>query len=247
VYPHIHLGPSLEISTYFLIISLATTLSSLWFVARARRVSLNPVTAVDLTFVALISAFFGARLLHVFYEVPEYYRADWWRIFQVWNGGFVFFGGLVAALVGCTAFCAIYREPFWFWADLAAAPVSAGYALGRLACFFNGCCYGKACDLAWGVYMHGAYRHPTQLYATAYESGVLSLLLVIQPRLRKTGLLFNAWLVLHAIGRWVMEYFRDDPRGDLISGMSLGTMMSLGLGLFGLSNILLIKASRRLA
>jgi phosphatidylglycerol---prolipoprotein diacylglyceryl transferase len=58
--------------------------------------------------------------------------------------------------------------------------------------------------------------------------------------------LFNCWLVLHALGRVMMEYFRDDPRGALIYGLSLGTWMSLGLGLFGLMNVLLAKGHRRL-
>lgn len=246
MYPHIHIGPALEISTYFLIISLATMVSSLWFVARAGKVSLSALTAVDLTLVALISALIGARLLHVFYESPEFYRADWMRVLHVWNGGFVFFGGLVAAFIACTVFCAVRGEPFWFWADVAVVPISFGYAVGRLACFFNGCCFGKACDLSWSVYMNGAYRHPTQLYATVYELAILGILLLMQPHVRMAGLLFNTWLVLHAGGRVVMEYFRDDPRGELIWGMSLGTAMSLGIGLFGLLNILLGRGHRRL-
>lgn len=220
--------------------------SSLWFINRARKVSLSSVTAVDLTLTCLISAFVGARLLHVFYESLDYYQGDWLRVLYVWNGGFVFFGGLVGGFLGCTLFCAIRREPFWFWADLAVVPISFGYAVGRLACFFNGCCFGKACDLSWGVYMHGGYRHPTQLYATAYELVILAVLILMESRVRMAGLLFNTWLVLHAGGRVLMEYFRDDPRGDLIWGMSLGTVMSLGLGLFGLLNILLSRGHRRL-
>lgn len=244
MYPHIHLGSSLQISTYFLIISIATIAGSLWFLKRANNLNLNLTTAIDLSLVGLLSGFLGARLLHVFYESPQFYRGDWLQVFYVWNGGFVFFGGLIAAFFACEIFCKIKREPFWLWADCATPPIALGYALGRSACFFNGCCFGKQCDLAWGVYMHGAYRHPTQLYATFSELLAMGLLLWIEPKLKHNGMLFNLWLVLHALGRLTMEFFRDDARGDLIMGLSLGTVISFLILIFGTSNLLLNRAKR---
>jgi phosphatidylglycerol---prolipoprotein diacylglyceryl transferase len=245
MHPALHVF-GLEISTYFLIISLACVISSLWFLRRASVHNMNSHTAIDLTICVLVSGFLGARLLHVFYEEPSFYMAEPLAALKIWNGGFVFLGGVVGALIGAMLFCGIRREPFWFWADVAVVPIALGYAIGRLACFANGCCYGKYCTLPWAVYMQGGSRHPTQLYAALYEMAVVFVLLGIEPRVRMAGLLFNCWLVLHALGRVMMEYFRDDPRGALIYGLSLGTWMSLGLGLFGLMNVLLAKGHRRL-
>lgn len=244
MYPHIHLGPSLQISTYFLIISIATIVGSLWFLKRAKDLNLNLTTAIDLALVGLIAGFVGARVLHVLYESPVFYREDWRRIFYVWNGGFVFFGGMIATFFASEVFCSLKREPFWLWADRAAPPLALGYALGRTACFFNGCCFGKHCDLAWAVYMHGAYRHPTQLYATLLELVTLGVLLWAEPKLKTNGMLFNLWLVLHALGRITMELFRDDARGHLIMGLSLGTFISVLLAGFGFLNLFLNRARR---
>lgn len=80
----------------------------------------------------------------------------------------------------------------------------------------------------------------------AAELAVIVLLLKIEPRVRMAGLLFNIWLVLHALGRVMLEIFRDDPRGPLMYGLTLGTWMSLVLGLFGVINVLLSKGHRRL-
>lgn len=237
---------SVQISTYFLLISVACTLGSVWFIERAVARKLNNVTAIDLTAMCLVGGFVGARLLHVFYEEPAFYQQDAWAILKFWQGGFVFFGGVLGAWLSALVFCVWRAEPFWFWADVAVVPVSFGYALGRLGCFFNGCCYGRRCELPWAVFMQGAHRHPTQLYAAAWETLVLVMLMRIEPRVRMSGLLFNVWLVLHALGRVGMEYFREDERGPLIQGLSLGTWISLALGMFGLLNILLGRGHRRL-
>jgi phosphatidylglycerol:prolipoprotein diacylglycerol transferase len=233
VYPNLHLGP-LTLSTYFFVISVASTIACLWFLRRAQRMDLPRLTSIDITLVTLICGFIGARLLHVFYEEPEFYREQPWRVLQIWYGGFVFLGGVVGAGLGAYIFCLWKREAFFLWADLAAPPIALGYALGRIACFFNGCCYGKHCELPWAVFMAGDTRHPTQLYATAWEFLVIGILLLRERQRRSPGSLFALWLALHAVGRMMMEHFRDDPRGPVVGGFSLGTWMSIGLLICGL-------------
>jgi phosphatidylglycerol:prolipoprotein diacylglycerol transferase len=236
--PVIPITSSFGLPTYFLVISLAVMLSTLWFIRRAEARQLHRVFAIDLTLVILIAGFVGARLLHVFYEEPEFYVAHPWAVFEIWNGGFVFLGGFVAAAIAAVLFCQWQHEPFWFWADTAALPISLCYALGRLACFFNGCCYGKACD-AWFAVEH---RHPTQLYATFWELVWLAILKIFEPRFKTSGVLFNTWLVGHAAGRIVMEIFRDDPRGEMLAGLSLGIWMSAVLICLAGLNLVLTKS-----
>src|SRR5690606_10671308 len=130
---------------------------------------LQRITAIDLTLVVLVAGFLGARLLHVVYEDWATYLLQPAQIFYIWNGGFVFLGGLGAALIAGILFCSFKREPFWFWADAAVLPAALAYGLGRLGCFLNGCCYGDICELPWAMTLHGVGRHPTQLYATLWE------------------------------------------------------------------------------
>jgi len=218
----------------------------LWFIRRAEKRKLERVTAVDLTLVCLIAGFLGSRALHVFYEDFAFYQEHPWSVLQVWNGGFVFLGGVLAAWVAGVLFCNIKREPFWFWADTAAPPVALAYALGRFACFLNGCCYGHECTLPWGLNLEGYLRHPTQLYASFWELGLLAVLLKFEPRFRLSGILFNIWLLGHSLGRLIMEEFRGDPRGDLLLGLTLGTWMSLvfaAFAAFNLINVLLPERS----
>jgi phosphatidylglycerol:prolipoprotein diacylglycerol transferase len=229
MYPFLFPGTPYAVSTYFLTISLGCVLGCYWFLRRADARGMTRVSAIDIALVCLVSGFIGARLLHVFWEEPAYYRENFWRVFQVWNGGFVFYGGVIGAFFGTSFFCNWRREPFWMWADMAAPPISLTYAVGRIGCFLNGCCYGRYCEVPWAV----AGRHPTQLYAVGMEVLALSVVLVAEKRLKRVGQIFGTWLFLHALGRAVMEAFRADPRGDTIAGLSLGSLISLALGLFG--------------
>lgn len=238
---------SIPISTYFLVISMACVIGILWFLARSEKRGLIRVTAIDLAMTCLIGGLVGARLLHVLYEEPAYYQASPVAIFEIWNGGFVFFGGVLGAWFAAALFCMVRSEPFWFWADVAILPISLGYAIGRVGCFLNGCCYGKVCELPWAFSMQGAMRHPTQLYAALWELVILIVLVRIEPRVRMSGTLFSTWLVLHSLGRVLMEFFRDDPRGPLLLGVTIGTWMSLAFGLVGLITLLMRSGHRRLA
>ncbi|NJL72123.1 MAG: hypothetical protein HC888_11350, partial [Candidatus Competibacteraceae bacterium] len=98
----------------------------------------------------------------------------------------------------------------------------------------------KACQLPWAVYLHGTYRHPTQLYAALYEFAAIGRAVRLERtgRCRTPGMIFNIWLILHAAGRLLMEAFRDDYRGHLILEWSVGSWMSLALMGLALAQIL---------
>ena len=102
--------------------------------------------------------------------------------------------------------------------DLFAVGLAAGEALGRIGCFFAGCCYGKAATVAWAVYQHDAWRHPTQLYSSF--AAVCTLLVLVALERRKTlpeGALIYVQLMLLSSTRFVIEFWRE------------GTVAALGL------------------
>ncbi len=250
--PEILLGSGVSLPTYYLVVSLSALAGCLWFLRRAEHKRMPRLIAIDLTLIVLVAGFVGARLLHVTFEEPEYYRQAPAQIFAIWNGGFVFLGGLIAAALGAAFFCDWKREPFWLWADLAAPAAALAYAFGRVGCFLNGCCYGSECLLPWAVFMGGASRHPTQLYASAWELFTLFVLLTVERIARRDklpiapGSFFAIWLVFHGMGRLIMEHFRVDPRGDEIWGLSLSSWLSLillGSGLALLLQFLKVRSN----
>lgn len=87
----------------------------------------------------------------------------------------------------------------------------AGIFLGRLGCFFTGCCYGTATNLPWAVdFGDHIARHPTQLYEALF---VLVLLVVAQVSLERfePGRLFRLFVIVYFTWRFAIEFVRVNP------------------------------------
>jgi phosphatidylglycerol:prolipoprotein diacylglycerol transferase len=110
---------------------------------------------------------------------------------------------------------------------LFALALPAGEAVGRIGCFFNGCCYGVASHLPWAVHQHGAWRHPTQLYSSFVAVGLFAALLAARDRLPREGDLFRLYLVLYGAGRFALEFLRE--RTPAFGGLSLAQWVCLEL------------------
>ncbi|UOF00888.1 prolipoprotein diacylglyceryl transferase [Bdellovibrio reynosensis] len=238
MYPLIPLGPTLNIPTYYLVISLTICICLYWSTRRAFAYDLSKKLTLDLGLLIMVTGFIGGRLFHVLYEDIAYYRESMWRIFEFWNGGFVFYGG--ALLAGLCGYLFLrkkdsHRLPTYL--DMLAPLLCFSYAAGRLACLLAGCCFGKYCELPWAI----SGRHPTQAYAALWELGVLFILLGIekgvresgQPKIfKKSGSLFYLWMILHSLGRFIVESLRDDFRGPEF-GISVSSWISAVIFIYG--------------
>lgn len=100
--------------------------------------------------------------------------------------------------------------------DSFAAPVAAAIAVGRLACFAGGCCYGTPTDLPWGVTFQvegEAVRcHPTQLYEFLFHGCCACALLYLQARGAFRGQLVKLYLLAYLGYRFLTEFIRPEPR-----------------------------------
>ncbi len=221
----------ISIPTYYLIVSLSLSVCLLWVVHRAKVRELDGLVAIDLSILIMLSGFFGARIFHILFEDFDFYLKNPIEIFKFWNGGFVFYGGALAAFFSGIMFLRWRKQVLGDWLNLVAPVAALGYALGRMACLVTGCCFGRICDLN----PEYQFRHPTQLYAVIFEFVVLCILLriekkpsILNKRITQTsGHLFVIWLVFHSLGRIMMEYFRADPRGAMYFSLSISTWISI--------------------
>jgi len=246
-----HITDTFYLPVWLSVVSASLSLSVVWVYLKAVDREMDTKSALDMSLALLIGSFLGARILHVLFEAPEVYRADPTAVFRIWEGGMVFYGGLAGGLIAAAGLV-FWRKLSWrIWADFYAPIIAANYAVGRLACFLNGCCYGKVCELPWAMkfpsHAHWGMtvlpRHPAQLYASAWEFAVLIFVLWLdRKRVLQSGNLAMTWLLFHSVGRLMMEHFRDDDRGAQLAGLSLSSWLSLGL--FCVSLICLILTRR---
>jgi phosphatidylglycerol---prolipoprotein diacylglyceryl transferase len=115
--------------------------------------------------------------------------------------------------------------------DTFAVPVAVGVAIGRLACFIGGCCYGTPTDLPWGVSFSRAgdslTRHPTQLYEAAFHLSLASLLFTLQQRGLFRGQLVKLYILAYLAYRFLTEFIRPEPR--VFFGLTAYQYACLGL------------------
>lgn len=233
--PWLQLG-DLRVPIFYLVQSLNLCLIFFWVFRRAPTSGLPARRALDLVFLLAVAGLLGGRLMHVLWEAPEYYRIDPWRFFDFAAGGFVYYGGLLFALGAGVLFLGLSGEKQYArWFDFFAPVLSLATAIGRLGCLFAGCCYGRICTLPWAITImdengRSLPRHPAPLYTFIWEFGVLSILLGYEKKGdRRPGTVFALWAVLHGVGRFFIEFIRDDFRGPALAGFSLGQVLSLAL------------------
>ena len=187
----------------------------------------------------------GARLEHVRVHWPEY-ASDPARWFNLREGGMVFYGSLFGLALAVAIVIFRKRVSFWRLVDVLAILVCVGHALGRMGCFFAGCCYGLESTVPWAVVFTdptsvaplGVPVHPTQLYAVAYLLSLSVFLMWLRNNRGFNGQVFAAYLLVYPLLRSTNEFFRDDPRGyafeDLIGPiLTNGQAISLGTFTFG--------------
>lgn len=171
---------------------------------------------------------------------------DCLAVLKFWQGGLTFYGGLLLAVPGGLWYARRKRMATWRVANIAAPCIMLGLAIGRLGCFFNGCCYGAATDAWVGVQFpgHAHAVHPTQLYEAA---GALVLSALLYRGLRAgssgPGAIFGWMLVGYGALRFGLELLRADPRGG-VGPLSTSQLLSIPLVLAGLY---LIRRAPRLS
>lgn len=191
-----------------LVIGFGLGLARMARVARSR--GIEPDRVYDLGLVCLLSGVIGARAVYILIN-PE--TEKWSEFIQVWNGGLSFHGGVILALICGWLYTKRAKIPFMVAADLAAPSIAIGYAITRIGCFMNGCCYGAPTSLPWGVSFqeHGLSTppsHPTQLYAAAASFLIFLLLTRLEKQHRATGFVFVSYLGLYSIYRFLIEFLR---------------------------------------
>jgi phosphatidylglycerol:prolipoprotein diacylglycerol transferase len=196
---------------------------------------------MDLAFIAIVSGVVGARILYIITEPAEFLRNPW-EIFNFWNGGLVFYGGFILALLVCLAYGRWKKMPILLGLDISVTGVALAHGFGRIGCFAAGCCHGNYCPYPWGVHndtefvakeFKGQPLHPVQLYESLSLFVLAALMTwLIQGKKTKDGTVAAIYFTGYAAIRFVMEFFRgDDDRGTVFGG-ALSTSQAISIALF---------------
>lgn len=153
----------------------------------------------------------GARIFYAVFYNPTYFLNNPLKIIAVWEGGLSFHGGLAGMLLAAIWYTRKKNLSLLKIADVFVVPLAIGNALGRLGNFINSEIYGVPTDLPWGVVFPGieGARHPTQLYAVAYNLIIFGILYSQRNKEWKPGRMLGLFMILYSVFRFVNEIFKD--------------------------------------
>ena len=235
----------------------------IWHSARyAERVGYDRDMILDLCWWLLVSGLVGSRVAFIVVNWDQYYypcvdfeyfntlypeqriaESDCTRLLRFWNGGLVFYGGVIGAMLTMVWFLRREGVRILPIADALIPSLAIGQFFGRLGCLAAGCCWGKVTQSAWHleypvgtmVYsqhwkagllertaQHSLAVHPTQLYDSLCGLLLFCILIYVRHRKRFHGQVFIWWMFLYPLFRSTVEIFRGDnvERGFLIELVS---------------------------
>lgn len=259
------LGP-FSLRWYGLLIALAVLIGLLLATRLGQARGIDPVLIADLLPLLVLAAVLGARLYYVLLEWRQY-QLNWLEALAIWRGGIAIHGALIGGTVAVIAYCRWRKLAFWNLLDVLVPSVALGQAIGRWGNFFNSEAFGLPTDLPWKLYiptlnrpapfLDQQYFHPTFLYESLWNLGVVALLLILfragaKGRIKlPAGALSCVYLVSYSLGRLWIEGLRTDPLCLFSSppfcegGLRMAQLMSLLLIVLGSVGLWLIYGQHR--
>ena len=232
----------IKVYSYGLMIAIGIIVAGLMFLRKGKEKGYDEDKLTNLMILAVVSGIVGGKLLFILVNIKEIMK-DKSLLYNL-GEGFVVYGAIILGTLSVYIYTRKKKWDFLSVMDCIMPGLAIAQGFGRIGCFLAGCCYGKATDLFMGVTFpvdslapSGIALHPTQLYSSVFDF-ILGAFLIIYSRNKnaKNGKLTSAYVIFYSIGRFIVEFLRDDKRGALwifstSQWIAIGTLI-LGIILF---------------
>lgn len=221
---------SVEVRWYGIMIALGVTALVLWTMWQVRKgANISYETVLTGALIGIPAGIIFSRLLHVI-DRWDYYSHNPGQI--IGGEGLTIYGAVLGATLAIWVYSRFSDFKFAYVADLVAPGVVLAQAIGRVGCVLNGCCYGTATSLPWGIvytnpYSHGyadsmllaegTGLHPTQVYEIIFLLIMFGILMLLKGRLKPEGSLFLVYLGGYSLWRFGLGFIRDGT--DFLFGL----------------------------
>lgn len=250
-----HVGKNISIFgfsiAYYGIVIVTGMMIAIWIAQReAKRTGQNPEQYLDLAMIGIAAGILGARIYYVIFAW-DYYKDDLLSIFNIRQGGLAIYGGIIGACIAVVIYSRKKKQNFGLLMDTASMSIVFGQIMGRWGNFFNREAFGdytnnlfamqlpvsavRANEITQKMWDHVVtvngveyiQVHPTFLYESLWNVGVLLFLFWFRKRKKFNGEVFLMYLIGYGLGRIWIEGLRTDqlllpvvelPVSQLLSG-----------------------------
>ncbi len=246
------------IACYGIIIALGM-LAGLWLACfQAKRTGQNKETYLDFAIYAIIFSIIGARIYYVAFSWDSY-KDNLLQIFNTRGGGMAIYGSVIAAIITAVIYCKVKKYNFFLLADTAVGGLILGQIIGRYGNFFNREAFGGYTDSLFAMRLQLSevnpanvtdamlahmqtidgvsyiQVHPTFLYESLWNVGVLVLILLWTKRKKFDGEIFLLYMVGYALGRFWIEGLRTDQLQIGSTGIAISQVLAGGIVVAGIA------------
>lgn len=226
------IGP-VTIHGYGLMIGIGVLVALLVGDFRAKKKGLNGDLIYGLTLTTVVLGFVCARILFIITEWDNFLKNP---MNYITGSGFVVFGGIIGGALTIFFYCKWKKIDFLRYLDLMIPSVALAQGFGRIGCFLAGCCYGKETDSFLGITFTNSHYapnnvklFPSQLVMSAGDFLIAAILLLYARKDRSKGKSAALYLILYSVGRFFVEFTRNDDRGFV---GALSTSQFIGIFIF---------------
>lgn len=213
------IGP-FHVYGYGLMIGIGIIVAFFVAMKRAEKKGMNGDLIFSAGLFGLIGGIIGAKLTFYLTEIPAIIEDP----SMLWDfaNGFVVYGGIIVGILTAYIYLRIKKTEFLPVIDLVVPSIALAQGFGRIGCFLAGCCYGRETHAWFGVTFPegglapaGISLIPTQLISSAGDFLLGILLIFLAGKKRNRGLITGLYFLLYAVGRFLVEFLRNDPRGNV--------------------------------
>ena len=233
---------SFKIYFYGILMALGMGLGVFIACLNAKKRNLKSNDILILACYVLPLALIGARIYYVLFSLHEF--SSFWQVFDVRRGGMAIYGGVIGGAIAIGLYCLIHKKNFFAVADVVVPSLILGQAIGRIGCFFSGCCYGIEVtnpDHMWfplSTQINGVWHLSTFFYECAWDLLVfvaLMLVLYLARFIKERGIVMSLYFILYGIGRAWIEALRGDSL--MLGSIKVSQLLSILLIIFGVALI----------
>lgn len=249
-----HVGKNISIFgfsiAYYGIVIVTGMMIAIWIAQReAKRTGQNPEQYLDLAMIGIAAGILGARIYYVIFAW-DYYKDDLLSIFNIRQGGLAIYGGIIGACIAVVIYSRKKKQNFGLLMDTASMSIVFGQIMGRWGNFFNREAFGdytnnlfamqlpvsavRANEITQKMWDHVVMVngveyiqvHPTFLYESLWNVGVLLFLFWFRKRKKFNGEVFLMYLIGYGLGRIWIEGLRTDQLLLPVVGLPVSQLLS---------------------
>ena len=247
-----HVGKNISIFgfsiAYYGIVIVTGMMIAIWIAQReAKRTGQNPEQYLDLAMIGIAAGILGARIYYVIFAW-DYYKDDLLSIFNIRQGGLAIYGGIIGACIAVVIYSRKKKQNFGLLMDTASMSIVFGQIMGRWGNFFNREAFytnnlfamqlpvsavraNEITQKMWDhvVTVNGVEYiqvHPTFLYESLWNVGVLLFLFWFRKRKKFNGEVFLMYLIGYGLGRIWIEGLRTDQLLLPVVGLPVSQLLS---------------------